>query len=486
MNPGIIKGLQPLFFSFYCHSPPFSGQNSTLAPNSAVFESGFGEFLRVVDVATVDDERVLHRLLHHAEARHAEQLPFGDEQQGVGIEQCFVHVVAVHDLRGGSSGIPCGLLGFFFRSHPALAFVHGDRVKHADRRSSLGQQINEHQRSRFAHVVGLGLEGETPHGDGLALEICFATEALREFVEQHRLLVFVHFFDSLQDAHLVAVLFGGLDEGLHVLGEAASAVTAARVEELRADAGVAADALADHVHVGADEFAEVRDVVHEADAGREHGVRGVLDHLGARDVRENHAEVIQHHRAVEAGHEFLGLFAFHADDDAVGLHEVRDSGAFLQEFRVACDVERDLDSALVELFLDDGLDLLRGADRDGGLGHENGVLLDVLAEGAGDGEHVLQVGGTVFVRGRAHGAEDHFYIVKDTGEVGRELEPAFALVPENHLVEARFVYGDFAFLEGFNLGLVHVDAGDVDAHFGKACTADKSYIAGSDNRNVHR
>ena len=268
-----------------------------LASNSAIFKAGFGEFLRVVDVTAIDDEGVLHGLLHHAEARHAELLPFGDEQQCVGIEQRFVHVVAVHDLRGGSSGIPCGLLGFFFRSHPALAFVHGDRVKYADGRSSLGQQIDQHQRSRFAHVVGLGLEGEAPHGDGLALEVFRTTEALRELVEQHRLLVFVHFFDSLQNTHLVAVLLGGLDECLHVLGEAASAVAAARVEELRADAGVAADALADHVHVGADEFAEVRDVVHEADAGREHGVRGVLDHLGARDVREDDAEVVEHHRA---------------------------------------------------------------------------------------------------------------------------------------------------------------------------------------------
>ena len=42
--------------------------------------------------------------------------------------------------------------------------------------------------------------------------------------------------------------------------------------------------------------------------------------------------------------------------------------AFLQEFRVACDVERDVHAALVEFFQDSGLDLLRGADRDGGLG----------------------------------------------------------------------------------------------------------------------
>lgn len=450
-----------------------------LAADGAVFESRFGEFLGVVDVAAVDDEGVLHGLLHHAEARHAELLPFGDEQQCIGIEECFVHVVAVDDLF-------CDCRGIRACCHAALAFVHGDGVVHADGGAGLGQEVNEHKCGRFAHVVCFRLEGEAPHGNGLALEVGFAAEALGELVEQHRLLVFVDFFDGLENAHFVAVLFGGLDEGFHVFREAASTVAAARVEEFAADAGVATDALADHVHVGAHEFAEVCDVVHEADAGCEHGVCGVLDHLGARNVRENHAEVVEHHRAVEAGHEFFGLFAFHTHDNAVGLHEVRDGGSFLQKFRVAGHVERDVHATLVELFLDGGLDLLGGADRDCRLGHENGVLLDVLAERAGHGEHVLQVGGTVFVGGRTHGAEYHFDIVEDAREVGREVEAAFALVTEHHFVETRFVYGNFTFLERFNFSLVHIDACHIDAHFGKACAAHKAYITGSNNRNIHK
>ena len=450
-----------------------------LAADGAVFESRFGEFLCVVDVAAVDDEGVLHGLLHHAETRHAELLPFGDEQQCVGIEECFVHVVAVDDLF-------CDCRGIRACCHTALAFVHGDRVIDADCCACLGQEVDEHEGGGFTHVVSFGLEGETPHGNGLAFEVGFAAKTLGELVEKHRLLVFVHFFDGLENAHLVAVLFGGLDEGLHVLRETASTVAAARVEELRADAGVATDALTDHVHVGAHEFAEVRDVVHEADAGCEHGVCSVLDHFGARDVRENHAEVVEHHRAVEAGHEFFCLFAFHADDNAVGFHEVRDGGAFLQEFWVACDVERDVHATFVEFFLDGCLDLLGGADRDGRLGHENGVLLDVLAERAGHGEHVLQVGGAVFVGGRAHGAEYHFDIVEDAGEVGREVEASFALVTEHHFVETRFIYGNFAFLERFNFSLVHIDACHIDAHFGKTCAAYKAYITGSNNRNIHK
>ncbi len=40
-------------------------------------------------------------------------------------------------------------------------------------------------------------------------------------------------------------------------------------------------------HVGADRLAEVGDLVDKADLGRQKGVGGVLDHLGAHEVRDD-------------------------------------------------------------------------------------------------------------------------------------------------------------------------------------------------------
>lgn len=203
----------------------FVKHGNSLATDGAVFKAGVGEFLRVVDVAAVDDEGVLHGLLHHAETRHAELLPFSHEEEGVCVEERFVHVVAVNDL-----ACDCCCVGAC--CHAALAFVHGDRVIHADCCTGLGQEVDEHECGRFAHVVGFGLKGEAPHGNGLAFEVGFTAEALGELVEEYGFLVFVDFFNGLENAHLVAILFGGLDESLHVLREAASTVAAARVEEL--------------------------------------------------------------------------------------------------------------------------------------------------------------------------------------------------------------------------------------------------------------
>ena len=125
-------------------APLFGHFSSHLAPNRGIFESRFGEFLCVVDVASVDNEGVLHGLLHHAEARHAELLPFGHEEEGVCVEQCFVHVVAVGDDV----------------AHAALAFVHGNRVIDSNYSASLCELVDKYECGRFAHVVRFQLDGE--------------------------------------------------------------------------------------------------------------------------------------------------------------------------------------------------------------------------------------------------------------------------------------------------------------------------------------
>ena len=77
------------------------------------------------------------------------------------------------------------------------------------------------------------------------------------------LLPLVDILHSLEDAHLIAVPLGSAHEGLHVFWETTTTVAAAGVKELVAYASVGADSLANLVEIRTDEFAEVRDVVHE-------------------------------------------------------------------------------------------------------------------------------------------------------------------------------------------------------------------------------
>ena len=72
--------------------------------------------------------------------------------------------------------------------------------------------------------------------------------------------------------------------------------------------------------VGAGLLADVGDLVDEGDLGGQEGVRGELDHLRRADVRAHERRV---ERRVELHDRVAGPVAVVADDDAVGLQEVR-------------------------------------------------------------------------------------------------------------------------------------------------------------------
>ena len=66
------------------------------APIGIVGEAELAHLVRLVDVAAVEDHRLLHQRLHALEVRPAELVPLGDEQQRVGALERVV-VAAVID-----------------------------------------------------------------------------------------------------------------------------------------------------------------------------------------------------------------------------------------------------------------------------------------------------------------------------------------------------------------------------------------------------
>ena len=142
-----------------------------------------------------------------------------------------------------------------------------------------------------------------------------------------------------------------------------------------------------------------------------------------RSVHHDHALVIARERVVECLQQFRRARVVGADDDPVRLHEVRDRGAFLQEFRVRHHVEVHARAARDQGRPDRRLDLVRGADRHRGLRHDDLVLVHVRADRARDRQHVAQVRRAVLFRRRADG-DDLEHAVLDAGlRVGRERQP---------------------------------------------------------------
>ena len=260
------------------------------------------------------------------------------------------------------------------------------------------QRFDQHERGTLAHVVRLGLEREAPDGDGALIEV--ADVALQLF-EQHVLLRLVRLLHRIQNAERHFVLGAGAHQRLDVLGEAGAAVPRAREQERLSDTPVGADAAPHLSHIGADGLAQPRDLIHEGDPRGQHGVGRVFRHLGRRDVHHDQGIAGAHEGRVQLFDHAGRLVRIHAHDDAIGLHEVLDRRPFLQELGVRADVERRRGA-----FGDLGPNLLGRANGDGALGHHELALVHVIADRARDGQHVLQIGRSVLVGGRADGDED--------------------------------------------------------------------------------
>lgn len=143
-----------------------------------------------------------HHFADSLPSRHAEFFPFGYKHDGVGSGCCVVDVGAVYD----------------FVAKSASAFVHGYWVVYPDCHSGCGHLVDEHERGCFSHVVGLGLESESPHCDGETLE--FSIEVAEELLEKKGFLTLVHFLDCGEHTHGVSMLFRSVHQCLYVLGEA--------------------------------------------------------------------------------------------------------------------------------------------------------------------------------------------------------------------------------------------------------------------------
>src|SRR6185369_3079794 len=75
----------------------------------------------------------------------------------------------------------------------------------------------------LAHVVGTGLEGGSPTGDGTSGERLFlvrGAKGLAQLVGQDLFLAFIDIFHSLEQGAVVAALLSGLYQSLDVLGKA--------------------------------------------------------------------------------------------------------------------------------------------------------------------------------------------------------------------------------------------------------------------------
>ena len=183
-----------------------------------------------------------------------------------------------------------------------------------------------------------------------------------DFFEKLLDALLVHSFGGFQHVEIHTHGRGEMDESLHVFRKAETSETQAGFQELRADARVEPHGVRDFLDVGANSFAEVGDDVGVADFQCEKRVGRVLDEFGAVDGGDEKFGLVARracavvHRAMklviqDGAINFAQFFGggriFDANDDAVGVKEIVNGGAFAQEFGIGRDAESNVVTARV-------------------------------------------------------------------------------------------------------------------------------------------
>src|SRR5215471_1323277 len=111
------------------------------------------------------------------------------------------------------------------------------------------------------------------------------------------------------------------------------------MKKLGADAAVQSDAAGNLLDIGADLFADVRDLVYERDLGREKCVGRVLDEFRCLDTRKDHRGLVQEERTIELAQYGARPSIGNAANHASGPAKILDRRTLAQEFRIRRDVK---------------------------------------------------------------------------------------------------------------------------------------------------
>ncbi|CAM2156829.1 hypothetical protein PT2222_30158 [Paraburkholderia tropica] len=451
------------------------------ATHRVILETEFLQRGRVVQIAAVEHDRRFQLRLQRFEIGRLENLPFGRDHQRVGAVGGFHRV-----LRVAQAFELLGRLREVEFDH-ALRFLDRDRVVRDHARAACEQFGDQRAARRFAHVVGVRLEGEAPETERAAREI--GAEARDDLLREHLLLPFVDVLDRAQDLQRLAEIFSGAHQRLDVLREARAAVTAARVQEVVTDTRIGTDAATHRFDVRAHAIGEIRQFVHERDARGEHGVGRVLRELRRMHVHVERAFVIAVERRVQALHEFARAFAGHvfvaAQHDAVGAREVFHGRAFLQELGVRDHREHVVFAALAQLGRDRVAHQRGRADRHRRLVDDHLEARHRTADVARRLKHILQIRRAVFVGRRADGDELHVAVRDSRFDIGRKRQTARATIALDDFLKARLVNRHDALIEQVDLALVHVETEHVVADVGETRARHETHITAANDRQIH-
>ena len=159
------------------------------------------------------------------------------------------------------------------------------------------------------------------------------------------------------------------------------------MQEFRSDAAIQPNSARHILHIGADNFAQIRHFIDESDLGGEKRVGRIFDQLGGFARREQHRRLIEVKRTVQLAQHRSWPVGCDPAHDAIGAEKIFDRRAFAKEFGIGTDVEIRIRPKLK----DSVFDLLPRADRNRRFGDDHRVAVNRGGDFVGCSKDIGQI-----------------------------------------------------------------------------------------------
>src|SRR5580704_3351533 len=188
------------------NSPPATGIRRSIRPaKRPILKSLVLHFARRQQVAAVYDQRSRHDLPNAVPVELAEFVPFGSDEQGLGILGSIVGSLCILDLRKNGAGP-----------------FHRLRIIGSDAGTFSQKVIDQVDRGCEADVVGIGFECQPENAELFSADDPESAAQLFKEVVDPLLVNFLHFPEHRK---IDTGAFGEMDERLQILGQTEAAKT---------------------------------------------------------------------------------------------------------------------------------------------------------------------------------------------------------------------------------------------------------------------
>src|SRR3972149_1915797 len=153
-------------------------------------------------------------------------------------------------------------------------------------------------------------------------------------LNKYRFLITVHPFYSLKDIQVIAGIFAGPYQGLHILWKTTATISNPRVQELAANAAIRPYSLSHMFNVSPNSITQVGHCIDKTYLGGKNSIGSILGHFSRLDIHNEDRFTRPHKGIIEFLHYLCSPHVICTDHNPVRSHKVINGSSLFKELRI--------------------------------------------------------------------------------------------------------------------------------------------------------